>query len=154
MDDPVVKASQSGWIAEHREKYLATNGAQGHMWDSTPLGGPGLLPTLLLTTIGRKSGQPRIMPLIYGETDAGAYVVIASKGGAPKHPAWYLNLQADPRAEVQVIADRFSAKARVATGEERQRLWAMQEKLYPPYKDYQQRAGEREIPVIVLERQG
>lgn len=149
--DPVVKASQSGWIAKHRELYLA-DGAQGHLWDSTPLGGPGLLPTLLLTTTGRKSGAPRIMPLIYGQTEDGAYVVIASKGGAPRHPAWYLNLLANPRVEVQVVNDKFHATARVARGQEREGLWAMQEKLYPPYKDYQDRAGEREIPVIILAR--
>ncbi len=151
MTDPVVKASTSGWIAEHREKYLA-NGEDGHMWDSSPLGGPGLLPTLLLTTTGRKSGEARIMPLIYGEVGTGAYVVIASKGGAPKHPAWYLNLTAQPTVEVQVIEDKFQAKARIATGDERASLWAQQEKLYPPYTDYQERAGDREIPVIVLDR--
>lgn len=153
MGDPVVQASQSGWIAKHREQYLA-DGTKGHMWDSTPLGGPGLLPTLLLTTTGRKSGEPRIMPLIYGETGDGAYVVIASKGGAPRHPAWYLNLLAEPQVEVQVIEDKFPAKARIASGDERERLWVMQEKLYPPYKEYQERAGKREIPVIVLERLG
>ena len=152
MSDPIVKASTSGWIAEHREKYLASNGADGHMWDSAPLGGPGLLPTLLLTTTGRKSGESRIMPLIYGETDSGGYIVIASKGGAPKHPAWYLNLMAEPKVEVQVIADKFTAKARVASGDERAALWAQQEKLYPPYNEYQKNAGDREIPVIVLER--
>lgn len=151
MTDPILKASTSGWIAEHREKYLA-NGAEGHMWDSAPLGGPGLLPTLLLTTIGRKSGEARIMPLIYGETEAGGYIVIASKGGAPKHPAWYLNLLAQPEVEVQVIDDKFSARARVASGEERAALWVQQEKLYPPYNDYQKNAGDREIPVIVLDR--
>ncbi len=151
MSDPIVDASQSGWIAEHREKYLA-NGADGHMWDSSPLGGPGLLPTLLLTTTGRKTGEARIMPLIYGETGDGSYVVIASKGGAPKHPAWYLNLVTQPQVEVQVITDKFIAKARVASGDERATLWAQLEQVYPPYEDYQKSAGDREIPVIVLER--
>ncbi|MBV1931353.1 MAG: nitroreductase family deazaflavin-dependent oxidoreductase [Porticoccaceae bacterium] len=122
------------------------------MWDSAPLGGPGLLPTLLLTTIGRKSGEARIMPLIYGETADGGYIVIASKGGAPKHPAWYLNLLAQAEVEVQVSDDKFSAQARVASGEERAALWVQQEKLYPPYNDYQKNAGDREIPVIVLDR--
>ena len=152
MTDPVVAASNSGWIAEHREKYLTTNGAEGHMWDSSPLGGPGLLPTLLLTTIGRKSGAARIMPLIYGETGTGAYVVIASKGGAPKHPAWYLNLLTQAEVEVQVGADKFAARARTVSDTERATLWAQQEKLYPPYADYQKNAGDREIPVVVLER--
>lgn len=153
MSDPVVEASTSGWIAEHRTRYLDSNGADGHMWDSAPLGGPGLLPTLLLTTTGRKTGEPRIMPLIYGETDSGGYIVIASKGGAPNHPAWYLNLLAQQEVIVQVIADRFTANYRIASGDERAALWAQQEKLYPPYTEYQQSAGAREIPVIVLERQ-
>lgn len=152
MSDPVVKASQSGWIAEHRRKYLESNGKEGHMWDSSPLGGPGLLPTLLLTTIGRKSGEARIMPLIYGDTASGGYVVIASKGGAAKHPAWYLNLLAQPAVDVQVATDKFSARARVAAGDERAALWAQQQALYPPYEEYQKRAGDREIPVVVLER--
>ena len=92
------------------------------------------------------------MPLIYGETADGGYIVIASKGGAPKHPAWYLNLLAQAEVEVQVSDDKFSAQARVASGEERAALWVQQEKLYPPYNDYQKNAGDREIPVIVLDR--
>ncbi|MEH6542295.1 MAG: nitroreductase/quinone reductase family protein [Porticoccaceae bacterium] len=152
MKDPIVEASTSGWIAEHREKYLATNGAEGHMFDSTAVGGPGLVPTLLLTTTGRKSGEPRIMPLIYSEAGNGGYVVIASKGGALKHPAWYLNLLAQPEVEVQVKDDKFRARARTALGEERTALWAQQQALAPIFDGYQQSADEREIPVVVLER--
>ena len=83
------------WITDHLQRYLDTNGADGHMWDSKPVGGPGLLPTLLLTTSGRRSGKPITMPLIYGEAD-GSYIIVASKGGAPQHPGWYLNLAATP----------------------------------------------------------
>ncbi len=151
MQDPIVEASNSGWIAEHREKYLASNGADGHMFDSTAVGGPGLVPTLLLTTIGRKSGEPRIMPLIYSET-GGGYVVIASKGGAQQHPAWYLNLLEQPEVEVQVKADKFRARARMAVGAERATLWAQQQALAPIFDGYQQSADTREIPVVVLER--
>ncbi len=152
MKDPIVEASQSGWIAEHRERYLASDGADGHMFDSTPAGGPGLVPTLLLTTLGRKSGQPRIMPLIYGETGDGGYVVIASKGGSETHPAWYLNLLDQPDVEVQVLADKFHARARTAEGEERERLWTQQQALAPIFDGYQENAGARSIPVVVLER--
>jgi proline iminopeptidase len=90
------------------------------------------------------------MPLIYGKADKG-YVVVASKGGAPQHPGWYLNLVAHPEVEVQVIAERFRAKARTATGEERAELWKKMALIYPPYNAYQAKT-DREIPVVVLER--
>jgi deazaflavin-dependent oxidoreductase (nitroreductase family) len=137
------------WIAEHIELYR-TDPEKAHMWDSTPLGGPGLLPTLLLTTTGRKSGEPRALPLIYGEA-GGSYVVIASKGGLPNHPIWYLNLEAKPECELMVGPKRLSARARVAEGPERERLWKQLAGIYPPYDEYQQRAAARTIPVVVLD---
>ena len=140
------------WIRGHLERYLATDGADGHMWDATAFGGSGKIPTLLLTTMGRRSGSRKPLPLIYGEAD-GAYVIVASKGGAPEHPGWYLNLVAEPQVGVQLLADRFSARARTATGDERSRLWDQMTRIYPPYNDYQTKT-EREIPVIVLERAG
>jgi deazaflavin-dependent oxidoreductase (nitroreductase family) len=91
--------------------------------------------------------------LIYGKS-ANDYVVIASRGGSPTHPAWYLNLAAEPRVKVQVKAERFDAKARTAKGEERARLWKQLRDIYPPYDDYQKRAASREIPVVVLEPLG
>lgn len=141
--------SQIPWIADHIALYRR-DPEKARLWDSTPVGGPGLLPTLLLTSTGRKSGEPRALPLIYGEAD-GAYVVIASKGGLPNHPVWFLNLEADPRCELMVGARHVRARARVAEGEERERLWRQMAKLYPPYDEYQQRAGKRTIPVVVLE---
>lgn len=141
--------SEIPWIAEHIQLYR-TDPEKAHLWDSTPVGGPGLLPTLLLTTTGRKSGQPRALPLIYGEA-ADAYVVVASKGGLPEHPFWFRNLETQPECELQVGPRRLRARARVAEGEERERLWARMAKLYPPYDEYQQRAGGRVIPVVVLE---
>jgi deazaflavin-dependent oxidoreductase (nitroreductase family) len=137
------------WIAEHIELYK-TDPEKAHMWDSTVLGGPGLLPTLLLTTTGRKSGKKRSVPLIYKEID-GAYVIIASKGGMPNHPVWFLNLEAEPACDLMVGAKSVKARARVAEGEERQRLWSELEAIYPPYKQYQENAGERVIPVVVLD---
>ena len=148
MSDPIIEASTTGWIASHREKYLK-DGEAGHLWDSTFAGGPGPLPTLLLTTIGCKSGQESIMPLLYGEVDGG-YAIIASKGGAPKHPGWYHNLLAQPQVKVQVRNDVFQATHRVATGAERKKIWDQMAAMYPPYTDYQAKTG-REIPVIVLE---
>ncbi|MEQ8663690.1 MAG: nitroreductase/quinone reductase family protein [Gammaproteobacteria bacterium] len=148
MSDPIVAASENGWIAEHRQKYLE-DGAAGHLWDSTFAGGPGLLPTLLLTTRGRKSGQESIMPLLYGEV-AGGYAIIASKGGAPQHPAWFLNLREQDEVKVQVATDVFQARTRVASGAERDAIWQQMANMYPPFNDYQAKAG-REIPVVVLE---
>lgn len=137
------------WIADHLQRYLETDGADGHMWDSAPVGGPGPIPTLLLTTTGRRSGKPIVMPLIYGEA-GGKYVVVASKGGAPTHPGWYLNLAAHRAVEVQILAKRFRATARTASGAERAELWQQMAALYPPYDDYQAKT-DREIPVVVLE---
>ena len=144
--------SEIPWIAEHIQLYR-TDPEKARMWDSAPLGGPGPLPTLLLTTTGRKSGEPRPAPLLYGEA-GDSYVVIASKGGLPTHPLWYLNLEANPSCELMVGPKAVSARARVAQGEERERLWEQMTKLYPPYLEYQERAGERTIPVVVLDPVG
>jgi deazaflavin-dependent oxidoreductase (nitroreductase family) len=144
-----VPSQLPDWIRDHLRRYLETDGADGHLWDSSERGGPGPVPTLLLTTTGRKSGRPLLLPLIYGKAPSG-YAVVASKGGAPEHPAWYLNLRAHPEVEVQVKADRFTARARTATGAERAALWKQMAALFPPYEAYQRRT-EREIPVVVLE---
>ena len=149
MSEIKIPANLQKLIDDHLRRYVESDGKDGHMWDSTPVGGPGPIPTLLLTTTGRRSGKPIVMPLIYGEAD-GNYVVVASKGGAPQHPGWYLNLAAQPQVEVQVLAKRFRAKARTSTGTERARLWEKMATIYPPYNDYQKKT-EREIPVVVLE---
>jgi deazaflavin-dependent oxidoreductase (nitroreductase family) len=129
---------------EHVERYEATDGEEGHEWQGTS--------TLILGTRGRKSGELRKTPLIYQEHD-GDYLVVASKGGAPKPPAWYLNLEADPEVEVQVKGDRFKARARTAGPEEKPELWKKMAATWPAYDDYQ-RKTDREIPVVVLERSG
>ena len=134
------------FIQKHIELYRR-DPEKAHMWNS---GEAGVVPTLLLTTTGRKSGEPRALPLIYGESD-GRYVVIASRGGTPTHPVWYLNLEANPECELQLGAKHVRARARVAGGAERERLWKQMAAIYPPYDDYQQRAGARTIPVVVLE---
>ena len=128
--------------ANHVARYQATGGEEGYIWNTAPI--------LLLTTRGRKSGEPRIHPLIFVE-NGGNPAIIASKGGAPTNPAWYENLSADSNVTVQVKADVFQAVARVVDGAERERIWAEGVKLWPQYEDYQ-RATERQIPVVVLER--
>jgi F420H(2)-dependent quinone reductase len=137
------------WIIDHIKLYMEDPEA-AHMWDSTPLGGPGILPTLLLTTSGRKSGDSRSLPLIYKEID-GNFVIIASKGGAASHPSWFLNLQSNAYCEIQVGPRHFKAQMRLATDSERGDMWAQMAELYPPYDDYQVKAGAREIPVVVLQ---
>jgi deazaflavin-dependent oxidoreductase (nitroreductase family) len=127
---------------EHVDRYIATDGAEGHDWRGTT--------SLILTTTGSRSGEERRAPLIYQPHD-GAYVVVASKGGAPKHPSWYTNLAADPHVKVQVLGDRFDAVARTAHGEERAELWKLMTQAWPPYDEYQLKT-DREIPVVVLER--
>lgn len=107
-------------------------------------------PLLLLTTTGRKSGQPRTMPLVY-TTDGDRLVIIASKGGADTHPDWYHNLVAHPEATVELGREQFRARARVAEGEERARLYDRQAAQMPAFADYQQKTT-RQIPVLVLER--
>lgn len=145
----MARFSDLPFIQKHIELYR-TNPEKAHLWDSTPGGGPGVLPTLLLTTTGRKSGEPRFAPLIYGESD-GNFVIVASRGGTPAHPVWFLNLEARPDCELQVGARHLRARARVAEGTERERLWKQMAEIYPPYDEYQQRAGARTIPVVVLE---
>jgi deazaflavin-dependent oxidoreductase (nitroreductase family) len=142
MTEPEVIDSPRGWVNKHIQRYLATGGADGHEWQ------PGV-PTLLLTTRGRRSGQLRRTALIYGR-GGDSYVVVASQGGDPRHPAWYLNLEADPDVHVQVKADEFDARARTASGEERVRLWREMARIWPAYDDYQGRT-DREIPVVVLD---
>lgn len=128
--------------AEHVKRYVATGGEEGHDWQGTSC--------LILTTKGRMSGEERHAPLIYGRS-GDAFVVIASKGGAPDHPGWYKNLAADRHVTVQVRDERFDAVARDATGTERDELWQMMTGEWPAYDEYQVKT-DREIPVVVLER--
>jgi len=128
----------------HVKVYQETKGETGYLWNGATI--------LLLTTKGRKSGQTRISPLIFVR-DGEALAIIASKGGAPEHPAWYLNLRSDPDVQVQVKGEIFQAKARTAVGAERARIWDTAVKAWPQYADYQKRTA-REIPVVVLERAG
>ncbi len=134
--------SARDWVAEHARRYVATDGADGHLWRGYP--------TLVLTTTGRRSGRPRRQMLIYGR-DGDRYLVVASMGGADRHPQWYRNLLAHPEVQVQVRAERFTARARPATPAEKPRLWRLMADLYLPYEAYQARTS-RAIPVVILER--
>ena len=127
----------------HTRNYLETDGEYGHDWKKGSS-------VLLLTTTGRRSGEQRIAPLIYGRS-GDDYLLVASKGGAEQPPDWYVNLQEQPEVDVQVLGDRFRARARTATDEEKPAMWREMTSHWPDYDAYQARSS-REIPVVVLER--
>jgi proline iminopeptidase len=151
MSEAKLAPNLPQWMVEHADRYIASGGTDGHMYKMSQPGRPELtVPSLLLTTTGRKSGERYIFPLFYGDTGDGGYIVVASKGGAPEHPGWYRNLVANPEVEVQVGTKKLKARARTAAGAERARLWQKALQFWPPYADYQKKT-EREIPVVVLE---
>jgi deazaflavin-dependent oxidoreductase (nitroreductase family) len=125
---------------EHVRRYQETDGEVGYIWNGVP--------TLLLTTTGRRSGKLHTTPLIYGR-DGDDYLVVASMGGAPKHPNWYGNLVAQPSAQIQVRAEHVGVTARTAGEDEKPRLWKIMTDLWPNYGAYQSRT-DRVIPVVVL----
>lgn len=127
--------------AEHVRAYQESDGGRGYHWRGTTI--------LLLTTKGSKSGERHTTPLIH-RTDGDRYVVVASKGGAPEHPSWFTNMQAEPEAEVQVLADHVPVRMTVAEGAERARLWDAMVEVWPAYEGYAAKT-DREIPVVVLE---
>ena len=127
---------------EHVRRYRETGGEVGHDWREGST-------VLLLTTTGRSTGEPRTTPLIYAQ-DGDRYVIVASKGGAPEHPGWYRNLAKTPEVELQVRDRVLPARARVAEGEERERLWRKANEVWPHYDEYAEKT-DREIPVVVLE---
>jgi len=126
---------------EHIRRYEETDGAIGHEWNGTRC--------LVLTTKGRRTGQLRKFALIYG-CDGDDYLIVASKGGAPTHPGWYLNLTENPEVQVQVLGKRFAARARTATAEEKPRLWKIMTAGWPNYDVYATRT-DRDIPLVILE---
>jgi deazaflavin-dependent oxidoreductase (nitroreductase family) len=142
MSEPAYRKPDLALVgAEHVARYRETDGEVGYEWNGVPI--------LLLTTTGRRTGEPRTKALIFGR-DGDDYLVVASTGGAPTHPYWYLNLLARPEAEIQVKAEHIPITARaVTTGAERTRLWGLVNAYWPNYDTYQART-ERLIPVVVL----
>jgi deazaflavin-dependent oxidoreductase (nitroreductase family) len=136
QDSPV------GWVKDHIQQYVQSGGAEGHEWHGTT--------TLLLTTTGRRTGTQHRTALIYRQV-GDDYVIVASKGGAPNHPAWYLNLTAHPDVRVQVKDEEFTGHARVADSDERAKLWPLMAEVWPDYDNYQTKT-DRQIPVVVIER--
>lgn len=145
MSDTPITDEQRSFIEAHVARYIATDGREGAVVEEDGR----VLEALLLTTVGRRSGEPRTTALYYGR-DGDRLLVVASLAGHDRHPQWYLNLQARPRVGVQIGPDRFRAIARAATPAERPRLWAIVAGLYPVYDEYQARTA-RTIPVVVLD---
>lgn len=139
---PIID-NDTPWVASQIEQYLESNGEKPVFRHNSPL--------LLITTKGRRSQQWRRTCLIYGPHED-ALLIVASMGGSPRHPSWYLNLKANPRVWLQVGADAFWAVARDATDDEKPGMWQEMVDIYADYADYQQKT-DRQIPVVVLERE-
>ena len=138
--DEQVMDSPKGWVARHIQEYVESDGERGHAWKGVP--------TLLLTTRGRKTAKLRRTALIYGRSGED-YVVVASVGGGPDNPQWYLNLVDEPQVHIQVGGDQMDAVTRTAQGDERERLWRQMAEIWPDYEKYRQKT-DREIPVVVI----
>jgi deazaflavin-dependent oxidoreductase (nitroreductase family) len=141
-DEAAPLDSALDWVADHTRRYVESDGTDGHLWNGVP--------TLVLTTTGRRSGQLRRNALIYGR-DGEDYLIVASRGGDDHDPLWYRNLVADPHVSVQVGADRFDATARTASTGEKRRWWPTMAAIWPAYDQYQAKT-DRDIPVVVLTR--
>jgi deazaflavin-dependent oxidoreductase (nitroreductase family) len=141
MSDAAYEPSPWSPIAEHVERYLDTDGEDGSEWEGAEV--------VILTTTGRKSGKLRRTPVIRVH-DGARYVVVASLGGAPKHPVWYLNLLADPNVTVQDRADVHELRARTASTQEKADLWPVAVAAWADYENYQA-GSDRDIPLVILE---
>ena len=151
MIDAKMPDNLPQWMKDHVDRYVKSGGKDGHMYTAKfPNQPERTVPSLLLVTKGRKSGKKHLFPLFYGETGKG-YFIVASKGGAPDHPGWYKNIEANPEVELQVGTKTVKAHARDAHGAERAKLWQKALEFWPPYADYQKKVPGREIPVVVLE---
>jgi deazaflavin-dependent oxidoreductase (nitroreductase family) len=143
-----IAKARRNWKEDHLGMYLRSRGAEGHIVDVSDIGGHKFTTTLLLRLVGRKSGKTRINPLIYGDI-GGEVVVVASKGGADHHPAWYLNIQDSKEVSFQVATQAFRGRWREPQGAERAKVWEFMAGVFPPYKNYQA-STDREIPLVML----
>ncbi len=148
MVESQMSPNMSPFAQEHLRRYLESNGSDGHMWKMDGVDHP--VPTLILMARGRNTGIAYKTPLIYGR-DGDDFILVASKRGAPVDPGWYLNLKVYPEAVLQVAAERIAVRARIASSEERARIWPRMVEIYPPYVSYLEKSG-RVIPVLILSR--
>ena len=151
MSETLLAPNLPQWMKDHVGRYLSSGGTDGHMYTIDRPGVPSMsVPSLLLTTEGRKSGQKYLFPLFYGQVGK-SYFVIASKGGAPEHPGWYRNILTNANVGIQVGTATMQTVARTAIGAERAALWEKAVAIWPPFAEYQLKSGGREIPVVVLD---
>lgn len=143
-----IAATRKDWIAEHREMYLNSGGAQGHIMDITAVGGKSFATHCMIKYVGRKSGKVFITPLCYADI-GGEVVIVASKGGADDHPEWYKNIVAAETVDFQIATQAFRATWRVPEGEEHDRIYAFMTECFPFYADYQ-KSTDRKIPCVML----
>jgi deazaflavin-dependent oxidoreductase (nitroreductase family) len=143
-----IREARKDWVTEHRDIYLNSGGAEGHVMDITPVGGHPFTTHCLIKYTGRKTGKVFITPLIYGDI-GGEVVIVASKGGADNHPAWYLNILDSKEIEFQVGTQAYRATWREPKGPERQKIWDFMVDVFPSYANYQ-KSTKREIPLVMM----
>lgn len=143
-----IRETRKDWMTEHREMYLRSGGAEGHIMDLAAVGGHAFTTHCMIKYTGRKSGKTFITPLIYGDI-GGEVVIVASKGGAEEHPAWYLNIRESGAVEFQVATQAFRGTWREPQGAERDRVWAFMVDVFPSYAGYQA-STTREIPLVMM----
>jgi deazaflavin-dependent oxidoreductase (nitroreductase family) len=144
-----IAATRTDWVQEHREMYLRSGGAEGHIMDIRPVGGRFFGTHCLVKYIGRKSGKVFITPLCYGDI-GGEVVIVGSKGGADTHPEWYLNILEMPEVEFQIATQAFRGTWREPEGAEYQKVWDFMADSFPFYADYQ-KATSRKIPLVMIQ---
>jgi len=143
----IVDANRQ-WLIEHRKTYLSSGGVRGHITDISHVRGHAFTTNCLIKYRGRKSGKTYVTPLIYGDI-GGEVVVVGSRGGADRHPVWYLNILACTELEFQIATEAFRATWREPAGAERDKVWAFMVDIYPAYAEYQ-RATPRQIPLVMM----
>ena len=143
-----IREARKDWVTEHREMYLRSGGAEGHIMDVTAVGGHAFTTHCMIKYKGRKSGRTLITTLIYGDI-GGEVVIVASKGGADHNPAWYLNIRDSKEIEFQVATQAFRASWREPAGAERDKVWNFMVDVFPAYADYQA-STDRQIPLVML----
>jgi deazaflavin-dependent oxidoreductase (nitroreductase family) len=143
-----IRETRRNWVVDHREMYLRSGGAAGHIMDLTAVGGRNFGTHCLIRFKGRKSGKVFITPLCYADI-GGEVVICGSKGGADQHPAWYLNIQGVAEMEFQIATQAYCASWREPAGAERDKVWAFMQDCYPFYTSYQ-RSTTRILPLVMM----
>ncbi len=143
-----IRDARRDWVTTHREMYLRSGGAEGHIMDITAVGGRAFATHCMIRYRGRKSGKTFITPLCYGDI-GGEVVIVASKGGADHHPDWYLNICAGRTVDFQIATQAFRASWREPQGAERDKVWSFMVDCFPFYAKYQA-STTRQLPLVMM----